>query len=89
VSYDRDGLLSDSQRYNQNGVGSRRHHCEADIKLSWIADGSFLYVGKDKFENEDLIKYGWPEDIWFHVDNISSPHVYVRLGPVSAQKSCN
>ncbi|KAL5599357.1 hypothetical protein FOVSG1_007169 [Fusarium oxysporum f. sp. vasinfectum] len=24
----------------------------------------FIYVGKDKFENEDLIKFGWEEDIW-------------------------
>jgi len=41
-------------------------------------------MGKDKYENESLIKYGWPEDIWFHVDNLSSAHVYVRLqrGPV-------
>ncbi|SPQ27647.1 b8c600f8-dbbc-4d98-bcf2-7385d8f5a045 [Thermothielavioides terrestris] len=23
---------------------------------------AFIYVGKDKFENEDLIKYGWEED---------------------------
>lgn len=36
-------------------------------------------MGKDKFENEDLIKYGWPEDVWFHVDKLSSAHVYVRL----------
>ncbi|CAF9904701.1 MAG: hypothetical protein HETSPECPRED_004760 [Heterodermia speciosa] len=36
-----------------------------------------LYVGKDKFENEELIKYGWEED--FHVDNLSSAHVYLRL----------
>ncbi|KAF5923527.1 hypothetical protein HPG69_006698 [Diceros bicornis minor] len=28
---------------------------------------------------EDLIKYGWPEDIWFHVDKLSSAHVYLRL----------
>jgi hypothetical protein len=48
------------------------------------ADGTMLYMGKDKFENEDLIKYGWPEDIWFHVDNLSSAHVYVRMQPVSA-----
>lgn len=27
--------------------------------FSGIADGSLLYVGKDKYENEDLIKYGW------------------------------
>jgi predicted ribosome quality control (RQC) complex YloA/Tae2 family protein len=36
-------------------------------------------MGKDKYENEDLIKYGLPIDVWFHVDNISSAHVYLRL----------
>jgi predicted ribosome quality control (RQC) complex YloA/Tae2 family protein len=36
-------------------------------------------MGKDKFENEDLIKYGFPEDIWFHVKDFSSAHVYLRL----------
>ncbi|PRP85740.1 hypothetical protein PROFUN_06334 [Planoprotostelium fungivorum] len=36
-------------------------------------------MGKDKVENEDLIKYGFPEDIWFHVDKFSSAHVYLRL----------
>lgn len=29
--------------------------------------------------DEDLIKYGFPEDVWFHVDNVSSAHVYLRL----------
>lgn len=24
---------------------------------------------------------GWPEDVWFHVDKLSSAHVYLRLGP--------
>ncbi|EFA78104.1 coiled-coil domain-containing protein 25 [Heterostelium album PN500] len=38
-----------------------------------------VYMGRDKYENEDLIKYGWPEDIWFHVDDLSSAHVYLRL----------
>mmetsp|Transcript_91729 Transcript_91729/g.230500 ORF Transcript_91729/g.230500 Transcript_91729/m.230500 type:complete len:233 (+) Transcript_91729:84-782(+) len=38
-----------------------------------------VYMGKDKFENEELLKYGWPEDIWFHVDKYSSAHVYLRL----------
>lgn len=38
-----------------------------------------LYMGKDKFENEALIKYSWPEDIWYHVDRESSAHVYIRL----------
>lgn len=36
-------------------------------------------MGKDKFENEDLIQWGLPTDIWFHVDGLSSAHVYLRL----------
>jgi predicted ribosome quality control (RQC) complex YloA/Tae2 family protein len=40
---------------------------------------AFIYVGKDKVENEDLIKFGWDEDVWFHVDNLSSAHVYLRM----------
>lgn len=38
-----------------------------------------IYMGKDKFENEELIKWGLPIDIWFHVENLSSAHVYLRL----------
>lgn len=38
-----------------------------------------IYMGRDKVENEDLIKYAWPQDIWFHVDKLSSAHVYLRL----------
>ncbi|EGF98210.1 uncharacterized protein MELLADRAFT_54244 [Melampsora larici-populina 98AG31] len=38
-----------------------------------------LYMGKDKHENEYLIKHAWPEDVWFHVDKLSSAHVYIRL----------
>lgn len=40
-----------------------------------------LFMGIDKYENEDLIKWGWPEDVWFHVDKYSSAHVYLRLHP--------
>lgn len=40
-----------------------------------------IYMGKDKYENEDLIKYGLPEDVWFHVDDLSSAHVYLRMNP--------
>ena len=42
-------------------------------------EGYLLYMGKDKYENEDLIRYALPHDIWFHVDNLSSAHVYLRL----------
>ncbi|KZT12187.1 cytoplasmic protein [Laetiporus sulphureus 93-53] len=38
-----------------------------------------LYMGKDKVENEELIKYAWPQDVWFHVDKLSSAHVYLRM----------
>ncbi|KAG7088883.1 hypothetical protein E1B28_012831 [Marasmius oreades] len=38
-----------------------------------------LYMGRDKVENEELIKYAWPQDIWFHVDKLSSAHVYLRM----------
>ena len=40
-----------------------------------------MYMGRDKYENELLIKYGHPEDCWFHVDDLSSAHVYLRLLP--------
>ncbi|KII91035.1 hypothetical protein PLICRDRAFT_90742 [Plicaturopsis crispa FD-325 SS-3] len=40
---------------------------------------TLLYMGRDKVENEDLIKYAWPQDVWFHVDKLSSAHVYLRM----------
>ena len=40
-----------------------------------------IFMGDDKFENEELIKWGFPEDVWFHVDKLSSAHVYLRLKP--------
>ena len=40
-----------------------------------------IYMGKDKEENELLIKYGLDLDVWFHVDDLSSAHVYLRLKP--------
>lgn len=46
-----------------------------------IPEGNVVYMGKDKYENEELLKYAWDEDIWFHVDDFSSAHVYLRLKP--------
>ncbi|KAL7271123.1 Coiled-coil domain-containing protein 25 [Rhizina undulata] len=41
---------------------------------------AFIYVGKDKVENEELIKYGLEEDIWYlSSHNLSSAHIYLRL----------
>jgi len=51
-----------------------------DVERQCAAEkGCMLYMGKDKFENEELIKHAWPEDVWFHVDRESSAHVYIRL----------
>lgn len=33
----------------------------------------------DLSPDEELIKYAWPQDVWFHVDKLSSAHVYLRL----------
>ena len=39
-----------------------------------------IYMGKDKYENEELIKFAWPDtDVWFHVAELSSAHVYLRV----------
>ncbi len=42
-------------------------------------DGHLVYKGKDKYENQLLIKFALPEDVWFHADNYSSAHVYLRM----------
>ncbi|CAK0750401.1 hypothetical protein CVIRNUC_001988 [Coccomyxa viridis] len=38
-----------------------------------------IYMGIDKFENETLLQHALPLDVWFHVDDLSSAHVYLRL----------
>lgn len=38
-----------------------------------------IYMGKDKFENDPLIKKSHPKNIWFHVDKHSSAHLYLQL----------
>jgi predicted ribosome quality control (RQC) complex YloA/Tae2 family protein len=45
-----------------------------------------MYMGEDKYVNEELLKYGFPEDFWFHVDKLSSAHVYLRqaVDPLAA-----
>ncbi|CDP08058.1 unnamed protein product [Coffea canephora] len=38
-----------------------------------------IFMGLDNYESEELIKYGFLEDVWFHVDKMSSTHVFLRL----------
>lgn len=42
-----------------------------------------IATGKDKYENDLLIKYGYRElnYVWFHTDKYSSGHVYLKLYP--------
>ena len=48
--------------------------------VSAIDPDVIIYMGKDKYENEDLLRWAWPDkDIWFHVEDLSSAHVYLRL----------
>ena len=49
------------------------------------SEGLSIYMGKDKFENDELIAFGFDEDVWFHVEHLSSAHVYLRL-PMGASK---
>ena len=53
------------------------------MRCSWrrwlvVTPSAKIYMGRDKFENEDLIKYAEAEDFWFHVDDLSSAHVYLK-----------
>ncbi|SGZ52795.1 CIC11C00000002712 [Sungouiella intermedia] len=38
-----------------------------------------IYMGKDKFENDPLIRKSHPKNLWFHVDKHSSAHLYLKL----------
>lgn len=50
------------------GGGAAFFHCQARMVFFFKARPSvgdiMIYMGLDKYENEDLIKYGLPEDIW-------------------------
>ena len=54
------------------------------FKSAIVSPGYDIYMGEDKHENEELLKWGFPEDVWFHVDKLSSAHVYLRLRPGEA-----
>lgn len=38
-----------------------------------------VYMGRDKHENDPLIKHSHPKNLWFHVDGVSSAHLYLQL----------
>ena len=57
----------------------------ADAKDPKDGEDYVVYMGADKFENEGLIEWGQKRDVWFHVDGLSSAHVYLRLPLKNAQ----
>jgi len=62
--------------------------CKGDLKHITLQPADIVcYVGRDKHENESLIAYGWPGDVWFHVEGYSSAHVYFRLNYAVASKN--
>ncbi len=61
--------------YSIRGGKCRNAHSHITLTSEDIT----CYVGRDKHENEYLIRYGWPGDVWFHVEGLSSAHVYFRL----------
>eukprot|EP00531_Pseudo-nitzschia_arenysensis_P018362 CAMPEP_0116135496 /NCGR_PEP_ID=MMETSP0329-20121206/11219_1 /TAXON_ID=697910 /ORGANISM="Pseudo-nitzschia arenysensis, Strain B593" /LENGTH=568 /DNA_ID=CAMNT_0003630295 /DNA_START=52 /DNA_END=1755 /DNA_ORIENTATION=+ len=67
--------------------GGKCRNAHSHITLT--SEDITCYVGRDKHENEYLIRYGWPGDVWFHVEGISSAHVYFRLDCFSSTTSTN
>lgn len=67
--------------------GGRCRNTHSHITLT--SEDITCYVGRDKHENEYLIRYGWPGDVWFHVEGISSAHVYFRLDCFSSTNNVN
>ena len=47
-----------------------------------------IYVGTNAKENWDLIDKSEPDDLWFHVEDLPSAHVFVReqLSKISTEK---
>lgn len=43
-------------------------------QLGRRAEQYTLYMGRDKIENEDLIKFGWPMDVWSVAATTSRKH---------------
>jgi predicted ribosome quality control (RQC) complex YloA/Tae2 family protein len=37
-----------------------------------------LFIGKNQYENDQLIKNSAQNDLWFHLDNLSGPHFVLQ-----------
>ena len=37
-----------------------------------------IIIGKNRFENDEIIKSANSEDIWFHLEDFSGPHIIIN-----------
>lgn len=70
------------RRQGGSGVVAAAQRGRRDASVAGVAAGAMvlfytprdatyrIYVGRDKEENEELIRYGWETDVWFHVDKV-------------------
>lgn len=72
------GLLLLFEYRLSSGVHIRRQGQGRKYASSDLLDVDYVRL-LTLIADEELIKYGWEEDVWFHVDNLSSAHIYVRL----------
>lgn len=45
-----------------------------------------LYIGRNAKGNDEIIRRSDPESIWFHFENISSPHIILETNGDQIQK---
>ena len=38
----------------------------------------YILIGKNAKGNEEIIKMSHPESLWFHLENLSSPHIILK-----------
>ena len=53
-------LYFDNRRHGTQRV----YHAFFNVLHAVVSPPAFIYMGRDKYENEELIKYGWPDDVW-------------------------
>jgi predicted ribosome quality control (RQC) complex YloA/Tae2 family protein len=50
------------------------------VKIYKSSEGNEIVVGENAKENDVIRKKSAQNDIWFHLENTSSPHVILRCG---------
>jgi len=75
-NYKQDGVLFHEQGPRPTGFHLRR---QGQGREYGSLTGTCRASLANAYRDEDLIAHGWPEDVWFHVDNLSSAHIYLRL----------